>query len=64
MSNNPSKRRKNIGTRMFYPEACKVYEKWSETAGDNPIIMADASFETFLAGWQAALRWKATPDDR
>lgn len=40
-------------SRKFYPEASKAYEKWVKTAGDNPIIMADASFETYLAGWQA-----------
>lgn len=41
-------------TRMFYPEVSKKYDKWIKTAGDNPIIMADVGFETYLAGWQAA----------
>lgn len=40
-------------TRKFYPAASRAYDKWVKTAGDNPIIMADASFETYLAGWQA-----------
>ena len=40
-------------SRKFYPEASKSFNKWIKTAGDNPIIMADVSFETYLAGWQA-----------
>jgi hypothetical protein len=42
--------------RMFYPKESKAYDKWVKTAGDNPMIMADVSFETFLGGWQAAMK--------
>ena len=41
---------------MFYPTEAKAYHKWVKTAHDNPIIMANVGFETFLAGWQAAMR--------
>lgn len=40
----------------FYPDAVKAHKKWIKNAADNPIIMANPSFESFLAGaqWQAA----------
>lgn len=42
-----------IGGEAFYPEAAKAYHKWLKHAQDNPIIMANVGFETYLAGWQA-----------
>ena len=45
------------GGRIFYPEVSKAFDKWIKNACDNPMIMADPSFESYLAGWQAALKW-------
>lgn len=38
---------------QLYPAETKAYKRWIENAAGNPIILADAGFETFLAGWQA-----------
>jgi len=43
---------KHFGEKL-HPVQSKAYDKWVATAGDNPLIMANVGFETFLAGWQA-----------
>jgi len=40
------------GERL-YPDVAKLYQKWIIGACDNQMILSDAGFETFLAGWQA-----------
>ena len=43
---------KHFGEKLN-PLESKAYDKWVKNAGDNPLIMANCGFETFLAGWQA-----------
>lgn len=45
------------GSERFYPDVAIAHKKWVKNAADNPIIMANPSFESFLAGVQ----WHAAP---